>query len=77
MTKKRQQTLPKKNEVIVITGPNGKQAVLRKNSSGRDYNLRKFGLTRVRFGNAKQIREDVEHFRTYGVLPLSKASEIY
>jgi len=57
--------LPKKGEVVTIDGYGGVTAVLCK--AGRDWSLR-CGC-RVRWGNAREIREDIGHFQEYGKLP--------
>lgn len=57
---------------VIIDGPDGTQAVLRKSLTGRDWVLKKIGVTHhCRFGNAKQIRQDIKQFQLTGYLPVS------
>lgn len=61
--------LPKKGQRFAVKA-HGKLAELGKCKSGRDWFL-SLG-TRCRFGNAKEIREDIAHFRECGTLPPRK-----
>jgi hypothetical protein len=59
--------LPKQGEVFQVTGPDGKTATLKR--SGREWCLTWDNPTegkRARWGNAEQIREDIETFRLVG-----------
>ena len=58
--------LPKATLIIATYG---KVAIVERNGSGKDWNIRIEGEKRVRFGNEKEIKGDISHFQTYGLLP--------
>lgn len=54
---------------VMIPGPNGETARLRKVRDGRGWTLKVVGVNdHARFGNAKEIQEDIIHFRNTGRL---------
>jgi len=52
-----------------ITGPGGEIAIIRKHDQGV-YEIHIKDHEQYRWGNAKEIREDLKHFTETGKLPL-------
>lgn len=67
------QKLPVRGIEMTLTA-HGKSLLIRKNSSGHDWNAKIVGSARVRFGNAREIREDIEYFMQSGALPEARNS---
>lgn len=53
----------------IVTGPNGEQAYYRQKSQHTWVLVAEGSPNRARWGNWREIEQDVEHFKTYGTLP--------
>jgi len=56
---------------VEIEGPNGEWAIVKKTMKG-SYCMRIRGKLQMRWGDKKQITEDMIYFKQYGVLPAAK-----
>jgi hypothetical protein len=61
-------TLPAKGETLTVSAC-GQTLTVRRNSCGRDWHCFIVTGGRTRFGNADEIRQDIEYFRQSGALP--------
>ena len=59
--------LPKRGEAPLKIEAHGRTLIVQK--SGRDWSARLDGYTRMRFGNAREICEDIATFAQNGTLP--------